>query len=150
MKSKLHRRHIALLEVLIAFALTALCALPLIYAQVLIIRSERQFLDTVQLDHTANLIFAALLEKLYENKIPLSEIVSQKVQEIDPELLEKNGLPKSVKGTLQFVLKQKKPPNPQEKELMLYQLFLTFTGLELKNPKPIKYEYLVFIEHQLK
>jgi hypothetical protein len=147
------RRYVVLLEVLIAFALTVMCALPLIYSQVFIVKSEKNFLDVVQLDHAANLLYAEMLQKLYERKIPLDAILNSKESELEEDLLEHAGWPRALpyKGTYQFVLKLKKPPEPEEKELMLYRLILTFTPKkEKKEMAPLKYEYLVFIEHRLK
>jgi hypothetical protein len=148
------RRYIALLEVLIAFAITALCILPLVYSQIIVVKSERKFLDIVELDHAANQIYAEILQKLYEKKIPLSEIENGKETEIDQALLEASGVAGHFPfiGSYRFVLILQKPPEPQDKILSLYSLIFTFTekSQTKKNEKPIKYDYRVFIEHRLK
>lgn len=63
-----------LLEVLIAFALVTLCAIPLIYPHTAIYRAQREFVSKIELDHEVNLIYVDLLQKLHRNEIPLADI----------------------------------------------------------------------------
>ena len=78
------RRHSLLLEVLISFAIIALCILPLLYPHVYILKSQQEMIRTVELDHVVNLIYASTLEKLYLNQIPWDTIESKKEIPIDP------------------------------------------------------------------
>lgn len=160
------RRPIVLLEVLIAFALVALCVLPLIYPHVFILRSEKKFVSTVELDHLVNLLYADRLQKLYQNEIPWSDIENGKEIPIDIALLNsldyKEDLPFT--GTYQFVKVRQKPPKPADTTVYLYDLTFTFLpkpGLFLEkapkdrgdvkvNPDQITYKYQVAIERILK
>jgi hypothetical protein len=148
-----YRRYIALLEVLVAFAIIALCMLPLIYSQIAVVQSERNFLDVVNLDHTVNLIYVELLQRLYEKKIPFSDIESGKEMPVEEGLLERAGItgPFPFTGSYQFVLEIQKPPKPEEKILALYHLNFSFSPRRKasKEEKPLKYQYTVFIERRL-
>lgn len=116
----LHRRPVMLLEVLIAFALIVLCALPLIYPHVFILRSERKFVSIVELDHQVNLLFSATLEKLYKNEIPWSVIEGGKVQPLEPIEL-------PFDGTFQFIEERKKVNKEGNHSAHIYTLVYTFT-----------------------
>lgn len=70
----LRRRPILLLEVLICFALIALCALPLIYPHVFMLRSEKQYVNAIELDHFVNILFIDTLQKMYQNEISWAQI----------------------------------------------------------------------------
>src|SRR5690349_12587266 len=105
------KRPVVLLEVLIAFALVVLCALPLIYPHVFILKSEKAFVASIELDHAVNLLFANCLEKLYQNQIAWHQIESGKETTIESSLLEESGfngyLP--FNGTYKFVEEKHKP-----------------------------------------
>jgi hypothetical protein len=73
-RSKVQRRHQSLLEVLIAFALIALCVLPLIYPHVAIYKAQNKFARKLELDHVVNLLYGKVLEKLYMNTIPWADL----------------------------------------------------------------------------
>lgn len=151
------RSPILLLEVMIAFVLVVLCALPLVAPHVYILQSEKQLISTVELDHQVSLLFANRLEKLYQNKLPWEDVVSGKVIEVDGSLLESIGyqgvLP--FKGTYQFVKERVKQSSenqePAEKAVYLFKLLFTFVPTVGKGEKkPLRYEYQIAIERQFK
>lgn len=155
------KRHLILLEVLIAFALVALCVLPLIYPQVFILKSEREFINTIDLDHTVNLLYANRLQKMYQNEIGLSEIEGGKPVSITEAHLQEIGYTKEFpyKGEYQFTILKRKPPPPEDR-LYLVKLVFSFTqkktfqakNKELgdKKPKELTYEYEIFVERRPK
>lgn len=151
----IRKSHMILLEILIALALVAFCALPLVYPQVYILKSERKFIDTVELDHFVNLLFANRLQKLYLNEIPWSTIESGRPQHIDENILNemeyKEGLP--FDGTYQFSIIKRKPREPAERTLFLVKLLFAFTpkkSKEVDKEAKYVYEYEIFIERQQK
>jgi len=153
---RVQRRYIMLLEVLIAFALVAFCAIPLIYPHVFILRAEKQFVATVELDHLVNLLFVDTLQKLYQNEIPWSVIESKKPQPIDDTALKplgyENNLPFT--GTYRFIKRKSKIST--EKDHSVYWFALTFTfipkkGAFVKNTQDeLSYTYEVIVERKEK
>ncbi|HEV8052742.1 MAG TPA: type II secretion system protein [Parachlamydiaceae bacterium] len=122
------RRPIVLLEVLIAFALIALCILPLIYPHVFILRSEKKFISTVELDHTVNLLYADRLQKLYQNEISWQDIENGAPIPITPAMVEAAGVSGDFPftGTYQFIKKRQKPKDPKDKSAYVFSLEFSF------------------------
>lgn len=149
------RRCIALLEVLIAFALIVLCVLPLISPHLLILKSERQLVQLVELDHIVNLLFANRLEKLYQNKIPWEEIKNSREVPVDESLLQEIGY----SGKLPFVgfyrfieEKHKNSSEAAEKAAYLFKLIFSFSKPKdvKETEKKLEYTYLLTIERRTK
>lgn len=154
---KLQKRPVALLEVLIAFALVALCALPLIYPHIAILKKEQEFVSMVELDHVVNLLYVNRLQKLYQHEIPFSDLESNKEFPIDASLLQEIGYTKHFpfKGSYKFSKIKSKPPKQPEDAVYLFKLTFLFVhntakkySLEKKTDQPVvqKYEYDVTIE----
>ena len=152
------RHSIVLLEVLIAFALVALCALPLIYPHVFILRSEKKFISTVELDHLVNLLFADILQKLYQNEIPWQDIESGKKIAIESSWLKSLDYKQELlfTGDYHFIKLRQKPSTPGDKNAYIFSLefvFIPKSGLFLeKNTEKsnIVYHYELPIERNLK
>lgn len=156
------KRYLVLLEVIIAFALVALCVLPMIYPLVYILKSEREFIETIELDHIVNLLYGDTLQKLYLNQIGWSDIEEHKRFEIT-SLLQDIGYKGSFpfEGSYEFIIEKRKPPPPEDR-IYLVKLIYTFTpkktgkkppadtDLEMQKPKTYIYEYKIFIERRPK
>lgn len=144
MKSK--RQPAILLEVLIAFALIALCFLPLIYPHVVILRSEKKFISTVELDHYVNLLYADHLQKLYQNDIPWQYIENGAVIPIE--------LPKDLpfSGHYQFIQEKKKKSKDLNQIVYIFNLYFVFVPkpgyfMEKKSENlTYKYKYRLCVE----
>ena len=146
---------IILLEVLIAFALIALCILPLIYPHVFILRSENKFISTVELDHFVNLLYADTLQKLYQNDISWQDIENGSEISIDTQIAENKGFKNfPYIGSYKFSKVIKKTNSDTGKEAYLMALTYTFKtkpgfflekDLKDKTPK-ITYKYEIAIE----
>lgn len=150
-------RPVALLEVLISFALIVLCVLPLISPHLYILKSERQFIHLVELDHSVNLLFANRLERLYQNKIPWEDIKSGREIPIDDFLFEEAGVKGKLpfKGSYRFIEeKHKQSPEGTEKAVYLFKLIFSFVKpTKEKDPekeKRLEYTYLLAIERRQK
>jgi hypothetical protein len=149
-----------LLEVLIAFALVILCALPLIYPHVYMVKEQKKFLQQVELDRTAHLVYGDILEKLYLNQIPWNALVQGTRFPIAPSLLagQNPSLPLAYIGTYHFSEVKHKPSNPAAaRTIWLWDLNISFVPVEYQNaPDDIKKEqsiifiYKVFIVRDLK
>ncbi|MBA3815555.1 MAG: hypothetical protein H0X29_03375 [Parachlamydiaceae bacterium] len=157
-----HKRPLILLEVIIAFSLVALCVLPLIYPQVYILKSEREFIDTIELDHTANLLYGNRLQKLYLNEIAWDEIEEERRIPITAEMMKESGVNREFpfKGEYQFFITKRKPPKPED-HLYLVKLIFSFTSTKKAKtvnnsgeistePKKLTYAYDTFIERRPK
>jgi len=157
-RQKFHRikfHSVMLLEVMIAFALVALCALPLIYPHVFILRSEKEFISTVELDHLVSLLYANRLQKLYMREISWSDIESHKEFPVDEALLDAvdHKKPLSYQGSYHFVEVKQKPSKPIDKTVHFLKLIFTFKPKEgsffaEKRTKPLEYQYNVIIERK--
>ena len=149
LKCCLHRRYFLLLEVLISFALVALCVLPLISSHVSIYKLQRQFVDKIELDHVVNLIFGEIYGGLYRNEIPLATLLTSNEVNIEPEILQRAGWDKPFpyKGNYKFDIIKYKPKREEALyKTYLFNLTLSFTPQnQLSNP--ITYEYKIFIEY---
>lgn len=158
---KLYKHPFALLEVLIAFALIALCALPLIYPHVFIMQSERKFTSTVELDHLVNLLYANILQKLYQNEIPWQSIEEGNEIPIDSQLLQSihyKGDPPFT-GVYKFTkLRQRPRSKDAEKSAYLYQLEFIFSlkpgyffeKIQKDNTQKLTYRYQIAMERNRK
>jgi hypothetical protein len=65
------RKAYLLLELLIALSLLVLCAIPLVRNPLFLARKEIATFEKIEMERLAELAFAELLEKLYQNEIPL-------------------------------------------------------------------------------
>jgi hypothetical protein len=152
-----HRRHFLLLEVLIAFALVALCALPLVYPHTAILKEQREFIRKVELDHVVNLLYANVMEKLYLNKISWSEIMQGSFDITEETLKEIDyNKPFHYAGNYSFSQKKYKPKKQGGYSHNLFTLTFHFLPKNLKNAEEnkqkankITYTYQVFIVRDL-
>jgi len=149
---KVRKRYILLLEVLIAFMLVALCVFPLISPHTYILIAQRKFIDKIEVDHLVNVMYADIVERMYENKIPLNDIINSRTFEIDDTYLEQFGIKKAFpyRGTYQFGIPKSKYKPRYEAPYTVYLLPLDFTffpkGQENaeEGKETLKYHYEVF------
>lgn len=157
---KNHKRHYLLLEVMIAFAIVAMCVLPLIAPHVFILKEQKSFVQKVELDHLVNLIYADIIERLYRNDISWAEVTSEKFYPIDESLLNRVGWTSRLpyQGEYQFKIDRYKPKKqPAPYTLFLLDLTIRFVPPETakeatekeKTASQIKYEYKVFVERNI-
>ena len=148
----LRKNRILLLEVLIAFAIVATCALPLIYPQIAIYKAQKQFEQKVDLDHAVNLLYGEILRRLYLNEIPWADLQG-KATTIDEEMLRRAGVElttSSYTGFFKFTEINHKPKLASPYSLWLFNLSFTFSPKRsLNSLKPVHYEYKVFIVRNL-
>lgn len=123
-----------LLEVLIAFALVALCILPIIAPQLAIVKEQKAFVRYMEIDHASHKLFVDVLEKLYTNRIDWGSIESK-----SPHIIPENMLPKGFEGAYFLELIDKKHDgatrNGPAKEWIVYKVQITFTFTEKGQEK---------------
>lgn len=146
------KRFFLLLEVIIAFALVVLAILPMIYPNVYIVRSQYEFVELIELDHTVNLMYGEIVQRLYQNSIPWNDIESQKQLPLD-EIVQAIHYPKKLpfKGNYQFRIIKYKPPSGK-RTLYLVELIFNFVPLSTteKNREPLEYKYTLYMVRSLK
>lgn len=143
------RRHFLLLEVLIAFLLVALCAIPLVSPHVAIYRDQQEFMDKIELDHFVNQYYAEIIEKLYRQAISWDAFTQGTKFQIEKErIVSWNNRPLPYEGSYSFDNKKSKPKDP--KPFTVYLLHLTLQFKSVKDKKnTYKYEYDIFVPRQL-
>lgn len=129
-----------MLEVLISFTLIAFCVIPLIRPHISMIKAQNGFINKVQINHTVNLIYVNILEKLHKNEILLSDIEDKKIFNVDNvELKGINGY----KATYQFIKEKHKKRNSAGITVYIATLQLQF--IPNKSGKTLTYDYDVFL-----
>ena len=144
---RIEKRHLLLLEVLIAFTLIVLTIIPLIYPHTAILIIQEKMIHKMELDHHVNKIHAEMVEKLYKNEINWSDIMNDReVKIIDiPE-----NLP--FEGTYQFSEKIRKPKlkDGEEAPKTLYLMNLDYKFISrLDKKEMMTFHYDLFIEKDL-
>lgn len=141
------KRHFSLLEVLIAFFLIAMCALPLIYPHAFIYKQTKEFAEEVDLDRTAGLIYTAVVERLYRNDFDWAQIEDNTPFEMDEDFLQRAGIdaPFNWEGQYWFeIVKQKSNTNKtnptKDKNITTVNLVATHLDFKRKNQNNI-FEY---------
>jgi len=124
------KRPILLLEVLIALALVALCAIPLLAPQTDMIRAERRFLNEIEADRLANVVFADIVQKMYENLIPWEALYGEAEVPIEG---------KGAKISYQFENLYGKP-SKQDPKYALFELSIKIDDLV--------FSYHIFVEKE--
>lgn len=145
---KLRKPPVLLLEVLIAFAIVVLCALPLLTPHYAMLRAQQTYRNQLNLDHAVNLFYGQVIQQLYLNQIPWEDL-QQKPLEISSKMLHEAGIdPKSFpfRGTFIFSPKKTKPSKPGPESVWLYNLDFNFFSV---NGAQQNYHYEVFIVRKL-
>ena len=156
------KQHAMLIEVLIAFTLVALCAIPLISPQVFFLKENKKSIYTIQLDHTVSLLYAEIIERMHKNEIPFEKIIENTehhnpFEMIDQETFEKFNLCHNFpfKGSFRFEKNKSKGTNDKRTTIYLFDLIFTFLpstaeehGFDpQKKLNMIEYRYVVFAAH---
>lgn len=146
---KTRKRHISLLEVLISFVIVVLCVLPLISPHVWILKSQRDFVRIIDLDHVVNLLYADILHRLYTNDIKLNELENRTQFPIDQTILKNSGYEGTLpyKGHYEFFIKKSKSSKDGSLTHFLVELTLVFERPGSLNN--LEYKYDIFVKRYL-
>lgn len=154
---KVHKHPFTLLEVLIAFFLIAMCALPLIYPHAVIYKQTKEFAQEVDLDRVAGVIYSAVLDRLYHQKYEWGQIDGNIPFSMDDDLLKEAGISKLAPWLGEYwfeIMRQKSNTsknNPtNEKEIV--SVNLVAVHLDFKRPgqeKPFSYTYQAVVRRTI-
>lgn len=143
-----------LLEVMIALALIVVCILPLISPHSFLLQQQKKFVSVIKLDHTVNLLYVDVLERLHKNEIPWISIQECAVFPIDELLIKRlnNDEPLPFKGSYRF--EEIKGKTNDKERWGVHLLKLTFSFLpneaqhgsaEEQQAKVLNYSYQIFV-----
>jgi len=139
------RRHLLLLEVLIACLLVAIVAIPLLSPLVWMAHKQQQLSRNNALNHWVHLFYAEMLEKLYRNVVPWEDLMKETPTSINNKKLEALGF----SGSYCFSILYQKP---KEKESLLHfyllRFSLSFDDLNQGETTPMKYSYDLFVKNE--
>lgn len=141
------RRPMILLEILIALAMIALCALPLITPHVAMIKEQKHFINTMKLDHYVHLIYVDILEQLHTNKIGWNVITEKTPIPLDESLIARLGetnFPK-LKGYFRFHEIKHKINKSTGWSAYLLKLNIVFEPDEKLGNKTQEFPYTVYL-----
>jgi len=136
----LRRKHLTLLEVMIAFLLIILCVIPLVTPHLMMYREQKRLLLQVNLDHLANRLYAEIYQDLQQGEIPWEVLENEESVPLDRLARRINRiLPEESRYQFKLI----KPKNRKEGPLQkyLYQLTLSFSWDE----QNAQYTYQVFV-----
>lgn len=151
------KRHMILLEVLIALSLIVMCAMPLIYPHVFLLQAQRKFVKTIELDHDVNLLYADVFQRMHTGEISWGQIHEKREIPVDDAMWMRiyPNDPKKIafKGSYRFGHPLKKKTGPVWGAYVIPVIF-TFAPSPTTNsthivPKALTYETSVYILRQL-
>jgi hypothetical protein len=142
------KRPVLLLEVVIALALVALCVIPLLAPQAIILSRQQRFMNEIDLDHLVNLLYADIILQLYKNEISWNTLMNNIQYEVDSIILNRVGFNKNIpfKGIYQFKEKKHKPKKESSYSIHLFDLDFKFSREDPKTDvKALTYHYDIFL-----
>lgn len=141
-----------LLEVLIAFFIVVMCALPLIFPHVVIYKEQQQFTSKIELDLAVNKFYAEIVQKLYRNEIPWNDIEQSRELSIDDDFLRRAEYLRYLPyiGRYQFQEVRRKRKKDGTFTVYLIKLNFNFVPKNNLNEKPLNYTYDIFVVRDIK
>lgn len=115
----------------------------------MMLRSEKEFVHLIELDRAVDIIYADLVEKLYDNEISWEEIEQKQWKEIDASLLKHDPrlwehMP--YRGRYQIISKNHTERSPGEVHHLL-KITMEFYS-KGKQPK-LEYTYFAVVKRKL-
>lgn len=146
---RLKRRHITLLEVLIALFIISMCAVPLLAPHFRMFIHQRRFVDKIELDRAVSLFYGQIVEKLHQNQISWRELTGGQVFLLSKEQI-KELIGKSLpfEGSYRFTVDKYKEAEKGGFSVYLIKLVMTFISESTKE-KPLVYSYNILVARQL-
>ncbi len=135
-------RHFLLLEVMIAFALVALCVIPMLRPHLYMLTQEQDFLREVELDRVVGVLYCELLvEGFYRSTIPWRSIEEEETVVIDDDRVRALGY----KGFYTFAIEKEKG-KISEGVYSLFLISITYTLTPSGGGAPLVYTYELFVQ----
>ena len=134
-----------MLEVLIAFSLIALCAIPLIYPHVSMVKVQKESINKRRVNHAAKLILVNALEKMHKGTISLNDIQDERIFEVSAaELTEIAGY----HATYQFISAKHKPRDNSGFTVHNATFLLSFIS-KTNEAKKLTFEQIIFFASRI-
>ncbi len=139
------KRHVLLLEVLIALAIVTLCILPLLHPHVAILSEEKSFVREIELDRLVGLIHSDMLvEQFYRENIQWWTIEQDQPIEITDDRLDKLGF----RGSYSFKRKLRK--SKMEDGMYLHNLVsVIYAFTPTQGGDPLSYSYDLYVTRNI-
>jgi len=140
---KSERRHILLLEVLIALMIVTMCIMPLLAPHIAMVQEERAFQREIELDRLVNLLYGDLLvEKFYRQEQEWWAVLNGSSTEIQDERVKDLGY--QGKYVIQRSLKKQKLQDVDDYRYNLLTVKYEFTPLS--GGDPLNYTYKLYVK----
>lgn len=137
-----NKRHILLLEVLVALAIITMCIVPMLRPHLFMLAEEQKFVREVELDRLVGNIYTNLLiDRFYRQGITWDEIATDEQRPVDHADLKRLGY----KGTYAFKIKLKKG-KMSESDFALDLLTITYTMKPTDGGLSLKYSYDLLVQ----
>jgi hypothetical protein len=147
----LRRPSFTLLEVIIAFFLVTLCAVPLIVPSVWIIKGEKEFSLEIEADRISNLLLTKFLEHLYVNSFNWDELNEKTLRPLPEAFWE--GIHRPAGWPYQVAYSfEEKDGKKGAYDGNSFHLFILGLSLIPNNPteKVLHFDYEIFVERKTK
>ena len=145
----MRRKAYLLLELLIAFSILALCAVPLIRNPMHSARSEMESFERMELEREAELAYASILEQMLCNTIAWKSLLAEKLPK-EPSLEERIVI--EVPGVFKREYKKEiylwtkaSKQGFKEEQLRLVAMKLVFRPMGKKKTESIAFNYRFFL-----
>ena len=146
---KVKKRHYLLLEVLIAFTIIALCAIPLIAPHSWMIKEESELSQEIEKDRYVNLIYSHVIEMLYNNTIPWQTLINEEVP-ISIDITQIPGIPSNWPYEAILTTQVTRQKKGEDESQRFYYLTLSITLVQKGEIVSLPYSYTVFMERKIK
>jgi hypothetical protein len=136
------KRHILLLEVLVAIAIVVLCIVPLLRPHLFILTEEKRFIREVELDRLVGILYANLLiEGFYHGNIKWDTIANGESIPLDDPAVRDLGFTGSYKFSL-----EKKKAKVEEDNYILNLIRISYSFDPIGGGTSVVYSYDLFVQ----
>lgn len=141
------RKHLTLIEVLIAFSIVVMSIFPLLYPHVFIFRQQSIYTQKIEMNHAVNLMFGEIYRRLYQQEIPLNDILGEREFLIDEGFLKAVGFDTKpgFSGHYYFNLVKRKTDEDKTKAAYLVDLIFNLQLRGEDKEKRYHFTYSLFV-----
>ncbi len=150
MHLQMRRKTYLLLELLIAFTILSLCALPLVRNPMHMAKEEIAAFERMELERVAELAYAELLEKFYRNEIPWKTLDPKTLPDApalqETVTLELPGIFKRAYEKKIFLWTRGEKKGPDEQDVRLIGVKIVFVPADKAKKWQKSFSYRVLLE----
>lgn len=146
----IRRAHFTLLEIMIAFFIVSVCAIPLLAPNLWMVRAERSFSFQIEAGRMSSLLVQGLLELIYSNDIPW-EALNDKVRRPLPfDIKKEYNLPSGWPYTVSYAFEERKHKKGQDNSQSFHLFYLDLFFKPNDQDRELHFRYEIFVERKLK